>query len=120
MFELGAAHYWKEKDKEIDFLYDALPVEVKFKSKIGKEDLGHLKYFLRKYGGRLKIRKAFMITKNVEGKHGNIRLIPVWKLWRFRDRVAKLLGLHRPKTGAGVQPRYQMDFSFEANRVSGR
>ena len=79
LFELGAKHYWREKEKEIDFLKEFTPVEVKFKSKIAKEDVRHIAYFTKKYGKKLGIRRAYVITRDVEGKIGNVHLIPLWK-----------------------------------------
>ena len=78
-FELDTKYYWRDKEKEIDFLKDSTPVEVKFKSKIGKEDIKWINYFLKKYGKNLNIKKAYVITKDAEGKIGNIHLIPLWK-----------------------------------------
>lgn len=50
LFELGARYYWRDKEKEIDFLKEFTPVEVKFKSKIGREDIRHINYFTKRYG----------------------------------------------------------------------
>ena len=80
MFEIGATHYWRERDKEVDFLHGSIPVEVKFKSKLRKEDIKHLNYFLTKYGEKLGIKKAHVITRDEEGRWGRIRLVPMWKL----------------------------------------
>jgi predicted AAA+ superfamily ATPase len=77
--ELGAKHYWREKEKEIDFLKEFTPVEVKFKSKITKEDIKHVVYFTKKYGKNLRIRRSYVITRDAEGKMGNVYLIPLWK-----------------------------------------
>lgn len=79
LFELDTKHYWREKEKEIDFLKDSIPVEVKFKSKIDKADTRWINYFIKKYGNKLRIRKAYMITKDVEGIVGNLYLIPLWR-----------------------------------------
>lgn len=78
-FELDAKHYWRDKEKEIDFLRDNIPVEVKFKSKIDKQDTRWITYFNKKYGKSLNIKKAYILTKDAEGRIGNIRLIPFWK-----------------------------------------
>ncbi len=77
--ELGAKHYWRDKEKEIDFLREFTPVEVKFKSKIAKGDVRHIAYFTKKYGKKLGIKRAYVITKDVEGKMGNVHLVPLWK-----------------------------------------
>jgi predicted AAA+ superfamily ATPase len=79
LFELDAKHYWRDKEKEIDFLKDSTPVEVKLKAKISKEDTRWIEFFLKKYGKSLNVRKAYIITKNIEGKIGNIYLIPLWQ-----------------------------------------
>lgn len=77
--ELSTKYYWRDKEKEIDFLKDLIPVEVKYKSKIGKEDTKWISYFMKKYSKSLKINNAYIITKDFEGKIGNIDLIPLWK-----------------------------------------
>ncbi|MBI2452075.1 ATP-binding protein [Candidatus Pacearchaeota archaeon] len=78
-FELNTNYYWRDKEKEIDFLKNNMPVEVKYTSKINKNDLRWINYFLKKYGKKLKIKKSFIITKNVGGKIGDNSFIPLWK-----------------------------------------
>ncbi len=77
--ELDAKYYWRDKEKEIDFLKDNIPIEVKFKAKIGKEDTRWIEYFLKKYGRNLNVKNAYIITKNIERKVGNIQLLPLWQ-----------------------------------------
>lgn len=79
LFELGTKYYWREKEKEIDFLKGFSPVEVKFKSKIAKKDVKHIAYFIKRYGKNLGVRRTYVITRDVEGKMGNTSLIPLWK-----------------------------------------
>ena len=79
MFELDTKYYWRDKEKEIDFLKDYIPVEVKYTSKIGKEDKRHIDYFLKKYSKSLGVKKAYIITKDFEGREGYIKMIPLWK-----------------------------------------
>lgn len=79
LFDLDARYYWRDKEKEIDFLADSIPVEVKFSSKVRRDDLRWLVYFERKYKRSLGLKKAFVITKDVEGKVDNINLIPLWR-----------------------------------------
>jgi predicted AAA+ superfamily ATPase len=79
LFELNAKYYWREKEKEINFLTDFAPIEVKLKSKIGKEDVRWLLYFMKKYGKKLGFKKAYLITRDLEGKENNIILLPIWK-----------------------------------------
>jgi predicted AAA+ superfamily ATPase len=75
MFELRAKHYWRQGEKEIDFLKELIPVEVKFGSKIEERDLRHMIYFMRKY----QVPRGFVITKETEGELKGIHLIPLWK-----------------------------------------
>jgi predicted AAA+ superfamily ATPase len=70
LFELNARHYWRDGGKEIDFLKDLTPIEVKIKRKIEKEDLRWIKFFLKKYNAK----KAYVITKNVEDRIDAIHL----------------------------------------------
>ncbi|HLI45782.1 MAG TPA: ATP-binding protein [Geobacterales bacterium] len=77
--ELNASYYWRERGKEIDFLVNNAPVEVKYTSKIGKEDLRWIRYFEKKYAKSLGIKHAFIITKDLEYNVNNIALIPLWK-----------------------------------------
>ena len=76
-FELTAQYYWREKEKEIDFLQDLTPVEVKYKSDIKKDDLRWIEYFLKKYHSES--GKAYLITKDAEGSKGNIQWLPLWR-----------------------------------------
>jgi len=80
LFELDARYYWREKEKEIDFLINSTPVEVKHKEKISKDDVRWIDFFLKKYGKSLDVDKAYIITKNIEGKIGRVYLVPLWQL----------------------------------------
>jgi predicted AAA+ superfamily ATPase len=75
MFELRAKHYWRQGEKEIDFLKELIPVEVKFGSKIEERDLRHMIYFMHKY----QVPRGFVITKETEGELKGIHLILLWK-----------------------------------------
>jgi hypothetical protein len=77
--ELDAKYYWREKEKEIDFLSDSAPVEIKYKSKIKKQDLRWINYFLKKYGKKLKVKSAYVITKDLKKQVDDIHLIPLWE-----------------------------------------
>ncbi len=79
LFQLDAKYYWRDKEKEIDFLKDSTPVEVKYKSKIDRKDTKWIDYFIKKYGKKLNIKKAYIITKDAEGKTDNTYFIPLWQ-----------------------------------------
>lgn len=83
-FELNAKYYWRDKEKEIDFLNaNLIPVEVKNKYKIKKRDLRWMKYFLSKFGKKLNVNKGFIITKDCEGKVEKVEMLPFWKFSFF-------------------------------------
>ncbi|MDP2925377.1 MAG: ATP-binding protein [Nanoarchaeota archaeon] len=76
-------YYWRDKEKEIDFIKiekkEIFPIEVKNKEKIEDRDLNTLKFFMNKYN----IKKSILIYKGDElGKkfqNMKIELIPFWK-----------------------------------------
>jgi predicted AAA+ superfamily ATPase len=76
---LDARFYWREGQKEVDFLVDSLPVEVKYKDEIKRNDTKWLKKFVSKYGGKV----GYLITKNTEGAYDGIRLLPLWMVCLF-------------------------------------
>lgn len=79
MFESEAKYYWREGEKEVDFLKDFIPIEVKLKSKITRRDIKWVSFFLRKYGKKLDVREGYVITKDLRGKLDNINLMPLWE-----------------------------------------
>jgi predicted AAA+ superfamily ATPase len=76
---LDARFYWREGQKEVDFLVDSLPVEVKYKDEIKRNDTKWLKKFVSKYGGKV----GYLITKNTEGAYDGIKLLPLWMVCLF-------------------------------------
>ena len=78
-FELDTKFYWRDKEKEIDFLKDYKPVEVKYASKIEKQDYKHIEYFMEKYAKKLNVSEAFIISKDSEEKSRMIKIMPLWK-----------------------------------------
>jgi len=78
LFELDAKHYWRDKEKEVDFLSDLTPVEVKYGSRVGRDDVKHLSYFMNKYA-KFGVGNGYVITRDAEGEIGGIRLVPLWK-----------------------------------------
>jgi predicted AAA+ superfamily ATPase len=49
---MSMGNYWREGTREVDFIKreELLPVEVKAKENVRKEELAHLFYFMKKYG----------------------------------------------------------------------
>ncbi|MEM3402397.1 MAG: ATP-binding protein [Candidatus Hadarchaeales archaeon] len=48
-------NYWRKNSKEVDFVDrdgEIVPVEVKAKSQVGRDEMKNLVYFMRKYGAR--------------------------------------------------------------------
>ena len=86
LFLTKAKYYWREKDKEVDFiLKNNIPLEVKFKKGIKKQDLKHIEYLMRKF----KCKKAFVISEATEVTKGKIKIIPLWKFIVKRNIEAK-------------------------------
>ena len=75
LFITKAKHYWRQNNKEVDFITKKFPIEVKYKNKVKETDTKNLIYFMKKYN----FNKALIITKNLE-KKGKIIYMPLWKL----------------------------------------
>lgn len=77
---LDAKTYWREGEKEVDFVVDGAPVEVKWKEHIPDSDFRHLDYFLKKYG----VRTGYMVSRSerrvrtVDGR--SVLTVPMWRL----------------------------------------
>lgn len=78
---LDAKYYWRDQEKEIDFLHitkDILPIEVKETKKLSADDLGPLLFFSKKYN----IHKGIIIYNgDYEVSSGTIKIkkMPFWK-----------------------------------------
>lgn len=76
--KINASSFWKNGN-EIDIIQNEIPIEVKYREKISKEDLRPIIEFMRKFDKK----HAMLITKNEEKtldiKEGKIKLIPAWK-----------------------------------------
>ena len=77
--------YWRDKSKaEVDIVLDmqkqVVPIEVKYKSKIGKNDLKGILKFMDKFG----VDKGILVTKNIfkieQFDEKEIIYIPLWVL----------------------------------------
>lgn len=75
---LDTEFYWRKDGKEVDFIYNRMPVEVKYKDNIQKQDLKNLLEFMEKF----KISTGYLISKdrfdevNIDNKI--IKILPVW------------------------------------------
>jgi predicted AAA+ superfamily ATPase len=82
-----ANYYWRKEDKEIDFLLvdgkKLLPIEVKNKTELTKEDLKNMRYFLEKY----KVGEGLVLYNGEELEikldRQKITALPLWK-WLLR------------------------------------
>jgi len=75
---IEAKHYWREKDKEVDFIIKSdslIPIEVKNSEKLSIEDLKNIKYFINKFN----VKEGWIIymgeTKYMEKNIKAINLI---------------------------------------------
>jgi len=86
---LDAKNYWTKGGKEIDFIVlnnnKIMPIEVKNKNELRKEDIKTMVYFLKKY----KIKEGFFVYNGEEKEiyidKLKINLIPLWK-WMLKER----------------------------------
>ena len=89
---IDAKHYWRKNGKEIDFLVidgkNILPIEVKNKKQLTKNDMKNMKYFLEKYrmeegiiiyDGEESEEKFTNRRQGNQGFSARIRHIPLWK-----------------------------------------
>jgi len=80
---IDAKYYWRKNGKEIDFLKidkkKIIPIEIKNKNNLTKNDLKNIKYFLKKY----KIKEGLIIYNGEEDEikinNKKIKFIPLWK-----------------------------------------
>ena len=72
---LNAKYYWRDKEKEVDFICESTPVEVKYRENISSDDSLYVKYFMKKFAQK----NGVIITKNNEDNSHDIKLIPYWK-----------------------------------------
>ncbi|MGC9133661.1 MAG: hypothetical protein ACP5GJ_04645, partial [Nanopusillaceae archaeon] len=72
---LDINYYWRKEDKEIDGIIfennKIVPIEIKYKREIKKEDLKNLEYFMKRYN----IEKGFIIYLGENKEINNIKLI---------------------------------------------
>jgi len=90
---LDAKFFLKTPQKEeIDIIHAhdkvVLPVEIKIKEKIGRDDVKTLFKFLE----RNKLKKGLLVTLDTETKFEKesllIEAIPYWKHWSIRARIS--------------------------------
>lgn len=77
---LDAQFYWRKAGREVDFVHEGMPVEVKYQEKISRGDLKNLIEFMKEFGAR----KAYVVSKNVKDEiRVNNKVIRVLPAWRF-------------------------------------
>jgi uncharacterized protein len=90
---LGAHFFLKTPQKEeIDIIYtpdkSVLPIEIKIKEKVGRNDVKTMFKFLEKNN----IERGLLVTLDTETKFQKdnfmIEAIPYWKYWSIRDRTS--------------------------------
>ncbi|MBI3050830.1 ATP-binding protein [Candidatus Woesearchaeota archaeon] len=75
---LDADFYWRKEGKEVDFVYDKMPFEVKYKDNIQRQDLNNLLEFMSTF----KVKAGYLISKNKSGElridDKTIKILPIW------------------------------------------
>jgi len=82
MFKTKAEYYWKERNKEVDFILknnEILPIEVKYKAQVRLKELKGLLKFIQQF----KAKMALVITEDYAAKEKinskKITFVPLWK-----------------------------------------
>lgn len=76
---LELKNYWRKNSKEVDFVEvnkQMVPIEVKNKENVDREDLKNISYFLKRY----RCKKGILVYKGEEKKQNEILLFPIYKL----------------------------------------
>lgn len=80
---INAQYYWRENDKEIDFLSvngkKIIPIEVKNKQRVAKNELKSMKYFLNKYNTKEGLIIYHGKEEEKEFNDSKIKFIPLWQ-----------------------------------------
>ncbi len=75
---LDAEFYWRKGEKEVDFIFNGMPVEVKYREGMKNEYLKNLAEFM----GKFKVRQGYLISKNrfdelrIDDK--TVSVLPAW------------------------------------------
>lgn len=82
MFKTGAGYFWREQNKEVDFIITdkkITPIEVKYGKNIRKKDIKSLLDFMYKF----KTNKGLVITEDKEVEEAikgkKIKFVQLWK-----------------------------------------
>ena len=77
---LDAEFYWRRDKKEVDFICEGIPVEVKYKNNISDGDVKNMLIFMDKF----KVKNGYLISKDKFDKiHTAGKTIKVLPAWRF-------------------------------------
>ncbi len=84
---LDAEFYWRKNKKEVDFVYNKIPVEVKYKKNISGQDIKNLLAFMEGF----RVEKGYLISKNTFDKiHVGDKIIKVVPLWYLASGKVKI------------------------------
>jgi hypothetical protein len=84
--EIGARYYWRLRGLEVDFILKdgkPLPIEVKYKPKIGKRDLKGISAFQE----RFRIKQGLVITKVLSEEHRGLRFVPLLQFLLYEKKL---------------------------------
>lgn len=87
-FITKAEHFWRDGDKEVDFILlkdeSIIPIESKYSTTVRIRDIKGLIQFMEKYD----VRTGFVVTEDYEATEEQedkiIRFVPLWK-WIFTE-----------------------------------
>ncbi len=77
---LDAGFYWRKGEKEVDFIFRGMPVEVKYRENAENKYLKNIVEFMDQF----KIKTGYLVSKNrVDEVHINDRIVKVMPAWHF-------------------------------------
>ena len=95
---LDAEFYWRKNGREVDFIHNDAPIEVKYRDNISEKDLKNLFEYMEKF----KIKKGYLVSKNrsdeIHRNNKTIKILPAWylalkkfsEITRTGDRISQL------------------------------
>lgn len=82
----GVTAFWKN-GYEVDFIFQQVPIEVKYQETLVSEDVKGVRAFMEKFG----VEKGIIITKNEEKEFktekGMVYFIPLWKFLLDKEKI---------------------------------
>ena len=76
--KLKASSFWKN-GREIDIIYNDVPIEIKYQEKINTDDFKPIREFMKKFNKKEGLIITKKEEKEIKFEEGTIKLVPIWK-----------------------------------------